>query len=102
MTVTSITVSSQLKRPRLSEDFATDSVMISLTAEVQEGEDTQACALQMQKHADDLAIRHMEDLRSRYAQRTREVLDYTVSERARAATARKTADLAAKHAGGAF
>ncbi|HTV07777.1 MAG TPA: hypothetical protein VMD97_01875 [Candidatus Aquilonibacter sp.] len=99
MRVTTITVSSQFKRPSQHIDYASDGVFLSLTAEVLEHEDVAVCVKKLQAQCDTLALDHMVEKRTREVSWMKQKSEQMAAAKARSATAARTADLAAKHGG---
>jgi hypothetical protein len=90
--VTTISVSSQCKLPHPNADFASISALVSLTAELGEGDNEAVCVKKLQAQADNLVEQHLDAKRGR-------MRDAAMASKAQSATAQKTAELAQKHGG---
>lgn len=92
MQVRSITVSSQRKMPHPALDFANISALISISADLAEGDNVAVCVQKLQTQADNLVEKHAETIGERMRAKAS-------SAKAASATANKADELAAKHAG---
>lgn len=98
MLVKRITVSSTRKVPHPIQEFSTLSALVSLDAEVSEGEDYLHCGQTLQAQAEEMVDRHLRRLTSNLAAQYRKDQE---AQRAKAGTENTESKLIAKH-GGAF
>lgn len=92
MKPTRITVSFQKKLPHPNVDFASLSSLVSVEAELADGDNLKACAKKLQAETEQLVEQHLESIAERMRQRSS-------SAKPQAATENKAAELAAKYGG---
>ena len=99
MRVTTITVSSSRKLPNPNVDYASVSGLVSLTAELAEGENSTTCAVRLQDEADALVEAHMAAIAAKMQMRERVQREQQQAAKAQAATGATASKLAEKFGG---
>ncbi len=94
MKITRIAISSQLKVQHPTQEFSTVSNLVTLEAQLDEGESPAACMQKLQAQADSFNDNHMERRIKAIADKD---FQAKVSRRASDATTGKAAKLAEKH-----
>lgn len=92
MQIRTVTVSAQRKLPHPNIDFASVSAMVSLQADLVDGDDPMECIGRLQGEAEGYMDRHLEWVTERMKQRV-------APPKAQSATAEKAAKLAEKYGG---